>query len=60
MILTFYMPPLARQQGLCDIDRVWFRVTQKIFKIMESPGTTELTDLSLKGKTRIIGFIPPC
>ena len=25
MILTFHMPPLARGQGVCDIDRVWFR-----------------------------------
>ena len=42
MILRFDMPPLARGQGLCDIDRVWFRVTQKNFKIMESPGMAEL------------------
>ena len=42
MILTFHMPPLARGQGLCDIDRVWLRVTQKNFKIMESSNTVEL------------------
>ena len=29
MILTFQMSPLAGGQGLCDIDTVWFRVTQK-------------------------------
>ena len=29
-------------QAVCDIDRVWFRVTQKNFKIMESSNTVEL------------------
>ena len=29
MILIFHMPPLAKGQELSDIDRVWFRVTQK-------------------------------
>ena len=42
MILTFHMPSLSRGQGLCDIDRVWFRVTQKNFKIMESSNMVEL------------------
>ena len=42
MILTFHMSPLARGQGLYDIDRVWLRVTQKNFKIMESSNTVEL------------------
>ena len=42
MILIFHMPPLAKGQGLSDIDRVWFRVTQKNFKIMESSNTVEL------------------
>ena len=32
MILTFDVPPRATGQGLFDIDRVWFRVTQKRFK----------------------------
>ena len=32
MILTFHVPPLASGKGLCDIDRVKFRVTQKISK----------------------------
>ena len=34
MILTFHMLPLARGSVLCDIDRVWFGVTQKNFKII--------------------------
>ena len=42
MILRFQMPPLARGQGLYDIERVWFRVIKKNFKIMESPNTLEL------------------
>ena len=31
MILT-NVPPPARGQGICDIDRVWLRVTQKKLK----------------------------
>ena len=40
-IQPIHMPPLARGQGLCGIDRVLFRVTQKNFKIMESPNMVE-------------------
>ena len=32
MILTLRVPPLATEQGLCDIERISFRVTQKNFK----------------------------
>ena len=38
MILTLRVPPLATEQGLCDIDRISFRVTQKNLKKMGSPG----------------------
>ena len=48
MILTFQMPPLAREYGLSDIDGVLFRVTQKNFRIMESPGTAELNRFFVK------------
>ena len=43
MILTFHISLLGRGQGLCDIGRVWFRVTQKKIELMESPGTVELS-----------------
>ena len=32
MILTLRVPPLATEQGLCDIERISFRVTQKNLK----------------------------
>ena len=32
MILALDVPPLANGQGLCDIDKVYFRVTLKKFK----------------------------
>ena len=40
MILRFHVLPVAREWCLCDIDRVLLGVTQKKFKIMESPGLT--------------------
>ena len=42
MISTFHGTPLARWQGVCDIDRVEFRVTQKNFKITENSSRTKL------------------
>ena len=48
MILTFYGTPLARGQGLCDIDRVYLGVTQKNFKKTESPDTAELDRFFVK------------
>ena len=46
--------------SLSDIEKEWFRVTQKNFEILESPCTVELTDFSSNWKPRIIDIIPMC
>ena len=47
MILTFYEPPQARGQGLCDIDSKVTSYSEKFQKI-ESPGTAELDRFFVK------------
>ena len=47
MILTFYEPPQARGQGLCDIDSKVTSYSEKFQKI-ESPGTAELDRFFIK------------
>ena len=51
---------LASGRGLCEIDRVYFGVTQKNFKNLGSPSMAELNRYLSDGKTRIIGIISPC
>ena len=41
MILAFHGTPLARWLGLSDIEKLQLVVTQKNFKITESPSMTE-------------------
>ena len=53
-------PPLASWRGLCEIDRVQFRVTQKNFKNLGSPSIAELNRYLSSGKTQIIVIILPC
>ena len=42
MILTSHGTSLARWQGVCDIDGVQFRDTQKNFKITENSDKADL------------------
>ena len=46
MILAFDVPPIASEQGQFDIEKVYFRVTQKHLKKMRSPGAAKKTDNS--------------
>ena len=39
---TFRMGPAASGRGLCDIDRVLFRVAKSRFRKLGSPNTTEI------------------
>ena len=50
MILTFHVPPRASGQGLFDIGRVWFRVTQKNFKKIGSPSMAKLNHYLSEGE----------
>ena len=59
MILTFDVPLVFIWKGLWDIERVWFRVTQKKIEKLVSSGTAELNRFLSNGKTRIIGLISP-
>ena len=42
MTLIFHRTPLARWQGVCDVDGVQFRDTQKNFKITENSDKVDL------------------
>ena len=58
MILTFYVSTLARWQGLCDIDDLYFRTIQIDIK-REVLARRNYTDYKSNGKTQIIGLISP-
>ena len=42
MTLAFRMGPAASGRGLCDIDRVLFRVTKSRVKKLGIPGTAKM------------------
>ena len=53
MVFTFDSTPLASRQGLCDIDRVQFRVNQNNFKKWNVLARRNYADVKSNGKTRI-------
>ena len=42
MVLTYHVPPLAKEQGLCDFDNLESRKIQKNIRKLGSPGTAKL------------------
>ena len=60
MILPFDVPPLASRQGLCDIEKKLFGVTQKKFKNWQVLAGWNKTNNSSFPIWLKIGLIPPC
>ena len=50
MFSAFLLGPAASRRGLCDIDRVLFRVSKSRVRKLGSPSTTKIYQLQLKLK----------
>ena len=56
MVLTLRMDPAASGRGLCDIDRILFRVTKLRVRKLGSPGKAKIYRLLLKSKNILVYF----